>query len=52
MQVWVVIKLTDGGVIAGVFDTLKGASEYVTGYPYTAYCIEEREVQTEAKSHA
>lgn len=52
MQVWVVTKQTDKGVIAGVFDTLKGASEYIAEHPYSAYSIEECKVRTEAKSNA
>ena len=47
MTVYVVVKRHNKGVIAGVFNTLKAASTYITKHPYEGFIIEECVVQLE-----
>jgi len=55
MKVFVVVKCISDGDIAGVFSTLKKASEYVENHKYSAFIITEHTVDSyfqEASSHA
>lgn len=47
MEVYVVVRCTDVGSIAGVFSTQEKAAEYVSKHAYTAFIITKHTIDSE-----
>lgn len=41
MQVWVVVRAVDAGMIWGVFSSVEKAAEYISHHPYDGFIVEE-----------
>jgi hypothetical protein len=41
VQVFVVVRAVDAGMIWGVFSTVEKAAEYIANHPYDGFILEE-----------